>query len=237
MKSLLILGLAAVTAAAQAQVLYDNGPVVQNDGLSILQPPSSTLGLGIQVGANNFAADNFVVGGLGWDVTALSFYAYQTGATSFTFTGATWSIVAGDVNNGTVVASGTSGVTNGGLRGYRVTPTTLTNTQRPIYQIDVDVADFTLAPGGYWLRWSLAGSLASGPWQPLTSDGTEGDLHQATGAGGGIFNLWTDTGSGLTGEAPFTIHGVAVVPEPGTYALMLLGLAGVAGWARRRRNG
>jgi len=234
MKTLLILGLAAVTGAAQAQVLFSNGPVVDGNGISIISPDHTTFGLGIQIGVGNAAAEDFTVGGLGWDVSSLSFFAYQTGATGFTFTSASWSIIAGDVNNGTVLASGTTGVTNGGFVGYRVSPTAQTNTQRPIFKVDVDIPDVTLAPGAYWLRWSLAGTVASGPWQPLTADGELGNLHQAVSTG--AFNLWQDASTFNTASAPFEINGVAVVPEPGTYALMLLGLAGVAGWARRRRS-
>lgn len=235
MKSIWTLGLLAVAAgAAGADTLYHNGPVVDANGLSILQPPNSTLGLGVQVGNGNSIADDFTVGGAGWTVQSLSFYAYQTNAVSNGFTSATWSIVSGDVNSGTVVASGSTAVTDGGLEGYRVTPTTLTSTARAIYELQVDVADFNLAAGSYWLRWSLVGNPGfSGPWQPTTADGALGNLHQSVTAG--PFNPWADAGSGLGHEAPFTLHGVAAVPEPGTYALMLLGLAGLGAVARRRR--
>lgn len=234
MKTLMIMGLAALSASANAQLLYSNGPVVDANGLSILQPPNSTLGLGVQVSAGNSVADDFTVGASGWNVQSLSFYAYQTGATSFGFTSATWSIVSGDVNSGTVVASGSLSPTNGGLMGYRVTPTTLANTQRGIYELDIDIPDVNLAAGSYWLRWSLVGdSLFSGPWQPLTADSAVGNLHQALT--GGSFAQWADTGSGLGAEAPFAIFGSAV-PEPGTYAMMGLGLLAIGGWARRRRG-
>jgi hypothetical protein len=227
---------ALAVGAAQAQLLYSNGPAVDGAGLSILQnPPNTTLGLGIQIGSGNAAADDFVVGGPGWNVSSLAFFSYQTGATSFTFTSANWSVVAGDVNSGTVVASGTAAaVTNGGLMGYRVSTTTLTNTQRPIFRVAVDVPDFTLAPGSYWLRWSLSGSLASGPWQPPRSDDAPGNLHQALT--GGAFAPWVDTGSLVSYDAPFEVYG-APVPEPGTYALMLAGLAAVGAVARRRARG
>jgi hypothetical protein len=166
-------------------------------------------------------------------VQSLNLYGYQSfAASAFTFTGATWSVISGDVNSGTVVASGTAvPVTNGGLVGYRVTSTTLTNTDRAIFQVDVDVPDFNLPAGNYWLRWGLTGSLASGPWQPPTADGVVGNAQQALS--GGAFAQVVDAGDGLGMELPFQIQG-SVVPEPATLGLMLAGLATVAGAARRR---
>ena len=155
------------------------------------------------------------------------FFSYQTGATSFTFTSAEWSIVSGDVNAGTVVASGTTGVTDGGLMGYRVTPTTLDNTQRPIFRVNADVVDFALGAGTYWLRWSLAGSQAAGPWVPQTSDALAGNAQQAIG--NGAFAAMIDSGNGSTPTLPFAINGTPV-PEPESIATLL----GVV--LRRRRR-
>ncbi len=230
-KTLLVLSLAALGGAAQAVELYNNGPVVDANGLSILTAPNTTFGLGVQVSAGNSVADDFTVTGGGWNVESVSLYAYQTNATAFGFTSATWSIVSGSAN-GAVVASGSVTPGNGGLEGYRVTSTTLTSTARGIYELQLDIPDINLAAGTYWLRWSLVGdSLFSGPWQPLTADNEVGNLEQSIG--NGAFAPWADAGSGLGAEAPFALHG-SVVPEPGTYALMLAGLAGIAGWTRRR---
>ncbi|MFM9437280.1 hypothetical protein ACFDR9_004367 [Janthinobacterium sp. CG_23.3] len=129
-----------------------------------------------------------------------------------------------------------SAVGNGGLEGYRVTGTTLGNHQRGIYRSHADVADFSLDAGQYWLRWSLTGSLGSGPWQPPTSDARIGDAAQASGVNA-RFNTLVESGSGQGVELPFVINGtVSAVPEPEAYAMLLAGLFMVGAVARRRKG-
>ncbi len=240
MKKFMLMAAAAFAvsaSASQAAVLYDNGPVVDGSGLSILTPPVSTLGFGAQSISNNAVADNFSIVGAGWNISSLDFYSYQTGSVGFTFTSATWSIVSGnDVNTGVVVASGTTAVTDGGLLGYRVTNTTLTNTQRPIYRLNADVADFSLGAGDYFLTWSLAGNIASGPWVPPV-DGSLGAGNGLQATTGGSFNTLVEAGSGLSVELPFSINGAVAgaVPEPATWAMMIGGL-GLVGASMRRRS-
>ncbi len=238
MKQLVAIGLLAALGSAQAVELFSNGPVAAGGPppISVIRAGGTLFGAGDQANLGNFVGDNFSVGGLGWTVESLSFFGYQSfAANAFTFTGATWSIVSGDVNTGTVIASGTNAaVTNGGLAGYRVTSTTLTNTDRAIFRVNVDVPDFNLAPGNYWLRWGLTGTLASGPWQPPTSDGVVGNAVQALS--NGAFNPVVDAGDTLGMEFPFVISGTVVaIPEPGTWALFLAGGLAVGAMARRRR--
>lgn len=234
MKQIFVFGMLAAAGMAQAQV-FSNGPVVDGSGLSILASGiDSTLGAGSNASAA--LADNFTVGAGGWNVTGLSFYGYQTGATAYTFTNVTWSIRAGaDVNTAASVASGVTASTSGGLVGYRVTTTTLTNTQRPIFQINVDVPDLVLAPGSYFVTWQLAGTSASGPFVPpvLGSLGTGNALQSLLPA---PFTPLADGLSLSSFDVPFQIQG-SVVPEPATYALLLAGGAAVVSAARRRRQG
>lgn len=234
MKQLITLGLLAALGSAQAAELYSNGPAVQGTPpLSIIRLGGSLLGAGAQSAVPNLVADDFSVAGPGWNVEGLSFFSYQSFAASvFTFTGVTWSVVADNVDTGAVVASGTTAAVNGGLAGYRVSSTTLTNTDRAIFRIDLDVADFNLAAGNYFMRWGLAGTSASGPWQPPTADGAIGNAAQSLA--GAAFAQVLDAGDGQGVEFPFLVHG-SVVPEPGTWALMLAGGLAVAGLARRRR--
>ncbi|WP_374359594.1 PEP-CTERM sorting domain-containing protein [Pseudoduganella danionis] len=234
MKKTVFTVLALAAGLSQAAILHDNGPVVDASSLSVLAGSASILGWGEQASAGNRMADDFTIAnGSAWNVSSVSFFAYQTGATSFTFTNAVWSIVAGnDVNTGSVVASGTTSVSNAGQVGYRVTSSTLASTIRPIYQLEADIPDVTLASGHYWLTWSIGGTLASGPWQPPTADARTGNAMQATA--GGAFATVIDSGSNLSAEMPFLINGtVAAVPEPETYAMLLGGL-GLIGLARRR---
>ncbi len=236
MKRLFALSLIDASSLSHAQ-LWNNGEVANGVGLSVVSP-SSTWGWGAQTNSFNSVADNFSVGaGLAWNVTSLDFFAYQTGATSFPLTNVTWSVVKGDVNSGSVVASGTTNATDGGLMGYRVTTTTLTNTQRGIYRAQADVTDFSLTEGNYWLRWSFVGAAGlAGPWQPSTSTGDVGNAMQAPN--GGAYAAALDSGTGLGVEMPFLIYGDAMpaVPEPSTFALMLMGGLGVVLATRRRKQ-
>jgi hypothetical protein len=234
-RTILLIAAAAVCNIASADQLFNNGPVVNSAGRSVIAAGETTFGLSAS-GAIRVADDFTVTAGERWNLTSIDFFSYQTGATGFTFGNANWSIVSGDVN-GDVVASGTTAVTNGGLAGYRVTATTTTNTTRPIFTLNADITDTQLNEGHYWLRWNLTGSLASGPWVAMTSDNRAGNAAQSI-TSGGAFSTYLESASHKTHELPFALNGnvVTAVPEPETWAMMLGGLGALAMVARRRKN-
>jgi hypothetical protein len=231
----------SVPTISHASELFNNGPVVGPTGISVFAPPATTFGFGSNTAGGLGVADNFSVTGGGWNVQSLDFFSYQTGAVGFTLTNATWSIVSGDVNTGTVVASGTTTLTNQGLMGYRVLDTAVTDTNRAIYRVNADIADVTLAAGSYYLAWSLAGTGASGPWVPPVL-GATGNAFQKTNASAGVFNPLIEAGTGLSPELPFVINGTMMgmpnggVPEPSTWFMMIAGFGLVGGAMRRRQT-
>jgi hypothetical protein len=236
--------LLALAGSAQSAVLFSNGTLMDGDGRSVL--PATEFTFGFTANASFRMADDFSVGAAGWRVGSLDFFAYQTQSLpggAFTFSSVTWSVVAGpDVNTGAVVASGNATpVTNGGLMGYRVTPTTLGNTQRAVFRISADVDDFELDAGSYWLTWRLTGSLTSGPFVPPL-EARAGD-NAMQGPPNGAF-IAASVQLSPTGDRtrqpdlPFQINGVErgnTVPEPSTAALVLLAGLGLAASRRSRR--
>ena len=213
MRRLIAFGLIAAAAGpAQAATLFDNGPAVTDvPARSIIRTGGAMFGVPAMSGPGltYSVADNFTVGGGTWIVTDLSFFAYQFNAGgAFKFTNVSWSVVSGDVNLGTVVASGTTAVSNGGLLGYRVSPSKLQATERAIFKLDADVPDFTLAPGSYWLRWRFGfpGPEVRDYYQPPVASGATGNANVAWG--GTNPYVWAiDAGDHLGNDLPFVING------------------------------
>lgn len=225
------LGLAAAVGVCQADVLYSNGPAADADGKSIRQASDAFFGFGAQTKFGNSVAEDFTITGTGWRLERIDFFSFQNNATTFTLQTVSWALMAGNLNGGTLVTSGSTMLANGGVIGYRVQHSTLNSTIRPIYRAVADIEDVMLPAGSYWLIWSMTGSLSSGPWIPPTADHASGNAMQS-GAGGSFVQI-LDNSNGVS--LPFVLHGaVNAVPEPASAALLLSGLGLLAARARRR---
>jgi hypothetical protein len=231
-------GNAPIWQGPMTAVLYDNGPLVTNPGggvggadESVLQTISlgmTTLGFGHQVFNDNRVADDFTVPvGDTWDITNITFFAYQTGSsTTSTMTAVHFEIwdgmpgvgtlVFGDMTTNRLLATSWSGI-------YRVTETTTGSaTDRPIMaNVASPLAPLQLGEGTYWLAWQTDGTLGSGPWAPpvtINGQATTGNGMQSIA--GAAYAAVTDGGS-LTGQGfPFIIEGSTgpVSVEPSNWA-------------------
>jgi hypothetical protein len=189
------------TTGPGASVLYDNGPLVTHpgggaggaDASAVQTALSMTLyGAGNQVSAGNRLADDFTVpAGETWTLDRVSFFEYQTGATTgaSTFTATNYQIWNGAPNGGGAVIWGdttTNRLASSAWSNiYRVLDTAMAGTTRPI-MTNVCTGGAVLPAGTYWIDWQAAGSLSSGPWQPpisILGQTTTGNALQYTSTG------------------------------------------------------
>lgn len=203
--------------------------------MSNLETNETTFGFGSQIVNNNSMADDFTVGAGGWTITGLRFYAYQTGETTPTINAVNFAIDS-DLTNLTLAPASSVSATFTNI--YRAVAGDFTSTNRRIQQVDVTGLNINLAAGTYWLKWSLGGTGASGPWTPHIpgSLATYGNNGQQSIGGGAFAAIFSDTGAVppvLGADLPFQIYGQAV-PEPATMSLLAVAAAGIA--ARRRKK-
>lgn len=206
-------------------ILFDNGPLVTHPGggsggadASALQTAlgNSTYGFGHAVSSGFRVADDFTVPAGGWNISQITFFAYQTGSTTTTTINHVnlriWdgppgqggsNIVFGDTTTNRLAGSSFSNI-------YRVLDTGLLDTARPT-MADVATVGTTLAAGTYWLDWQTGGTLASGPWAPpvtlLGQVGKPGANGQQYSPTTGLWSAAIDTGNGSAQDFPFIIEG------------------------------
>lgn len=221
-----------VTGRAAGSVLYDNGPFITSFGngpggsdVSLLQNVSlglTTFGGGVQFvspGPHNRIADEFeVTTPGGWTIDNIVFYGYQTGSTTASsFTGVNYRIWDGPPNDPTSSVVFGDTTTNrfesaDWTGAYRYTENNI-GTTRPVMQIVAD-AGLHLEPGTYWIDWQLAGTIASGPWQPpitILGQAVTGNAIQMVSTG---WQSFLDTGTGTQQGAPFQLWGGTVCSNP-----------------------
>ncbi len=216
--------------AGGANVIYESGPFITGigdgpDGADSSLVQNSSLGMTLLGSAVNLSgagphfrmADQFEVPSQ-WDIDQVVFYAYQTGSsTTSSFTGVNfriWDGVPGEPGSNVVFGDTATNRfdSTGWTNVYRYSETTV-NTLRPIMYV-IGNAGVTLPAGTYWLDWQLAGTIASGPWQPpitIIGQTTTGNgLHLTTA---GWIN-WVDGGTGTPQGAPFQLWGTAACDDP-----------------------
>jgi hypothetical protein len=242
-------GLAPRSAQANVQPscsttpLFTNGTFITGEnngagGANTSSPPSGYQGLGFLVDPTRVQtsvpsgsptrarlADDFTVTGNGWRPSALTFYAYQTGAitSSSSITG----VIDLRLWNGTPGAGGEviagpvdATITNNQWTGvYRVYSDSLENTDRPIMAVTVNwpFTITTLLTGTYWIEWGMAGSPSfTGPWVPAVSFATDNNARQLDLTDGEP-GTWAPRGDyaeiNSIAEFPFVICG-SEVPAP-----------------------
>jgi len=174
----------SAVCGANAQTLWDNGPFAtglnaNSQQISLLEsdPPLelTIYGFGNQLatGIHNRVADDFTIPSHArMEISAVKFYAYQTGSTTTsTITGVNFQVWNGVPGAGGSVVWGDD-VTNRLSTSvfsnvYRVDQSNMLDTNRPIMTQTCNIAPTFFGPGTFWLDWQSVGSSSlSGPWAP-----------------------------------------------------------------------
>jgi len=195
--------------------------------------------------------DNFTVGSVGWVVNGFDFTDFFINAVDSNYKSTTWSIWNGDpLNGGTLVATGTAlknvtasltnpngstcSTTTSCARNFQITGLSVFLTAGTYFLGTTNVVDDgifqystqrALANGGpnagQLLGWSqsrgtMSGTTAGSTWSPQLCSSTPTNNCQAG----------TNTAFDIDAQ---------LAPEPGTWALMGLALAGLGAWRRRQK--
>ncbi len=174
-----------MNGGGSGKAYYVNGNIITGFGngsaganTSAIETGSTIFGyLQNSVTPARLSDDYTVPAGQSWSPKTLRWLGYQTNApTTGTLTGLfiqVWcggspmgggAVCAGDLVTNRLASQAFTGV-------YRVTSTTLTSTARALIRLQADLSAFVplQAAGTYWLDVSASGSLASGPWAPITT--------------------------------------------------------------------
>ncbi len=217
-------GIKYQSGSGSAVLLFDNGPFINAPGqgaggkdVSHLHSGLNTYGPNVNFAGDFFLADDFTVDET-WMIENFTFYAYQTGSgNTSTFTGGYVQIINATPDAGGEVVWGDMTtnrmISTSWVDAYRTAETTINNTDRPIMEIVCATPDLVLEPGTYWVVYSLAGTVASGPWGiPVTINGQleTGNAMQLTEEG---WNTLEDSGTNTNYGVAFIIEGDTEGPD------------------------
>jgi hypothetical protein len=218
----------ALAPIANAQVVYDNGSFVGADNSRNI--------------SRFAAADDFTVAS-SLTFSAIRFYALDFTPSLLDDFGGTlnWEIHTSSgvtpnaIPSGTIVASGTTSLVS-------VTDTGQLVDGRQVAQMDFATPSTTLSAGTYWLRideGEPASAYDGDPilWLqtggPITGNGYRGDDDEVAPT------TWFFAGTNTTRDLSFQLlnnQANAAAPEPGTFALLGVGMGMVGVVARRKRQ-
>jgi len=190
---------------------------------SRLQTGETTFGYGHAISAAIRVADDFTIPvGACWDIQSITFFAYQTGATTPTTNNVNFQIWAGMPPGGAIIYGDTStnvlaGSTLAGIR--RTNSTAVCAGDRLVMANRTLCVAGPLPAGNYWIDWQAGGTLASGPWVPpitCLGGGATGNALQS------ISGVWAALTNGTTPTVglPFILEGVdcgSTAVEPTTW--------------------
>lgn len=215
------------SGGAEGGLLYDNGPIITNNGspnLSVLENVTfglTTLGYGAS-SATGFSVADDVTFPNNVDISAVDFYAYQTGAPypPTTLIGISLQVWDGDPSD--PLSSVVWGDLTTNLYDIALYYDTIRQaednpgTTRGIGIITAATSGLLLDAGTYWFHWQFTGDGAySGPWAPpvtILGQPETGNAKQQDGA----TTLWTDLRSGTAPNdfaqgMPFQVYGTEVL--------------------------
>lgn len=238
----------AVTLFDSSNILTGTGNGANGANTSTIAANAGTYGFSANgAAATASLADDFTLSA-GSTVNLITFDAYSTSTypspPTSPFTGATvsiWNAQPGTAGAAILFTSSTLSATAWtGI--YRVTSTTLTNAQRPVFSLSVSFNNVALAAGTYWASYSITGVASPGVTTSIftppvmNKDGTLpiGNSVQSTD-GGATWLAATDTTSATVVGVPLTVAGNAV-PEPAPVVWLSLATVGTVLMVRRRRT-
>ncbi|HBX52394.1 MAG: hypothetical protein A2275_06180 [Bacteroidetes bacterium RIFOXYA12_FULL_35_11] len=200
------------------ELLIDNGPLVTHPAggpggadFSFLEAPNTNYGFGHAMSAGYGVAEDFTITVSDWAVDSVVFFAYQTGSTTTstmtTYAVRIWNGEPGIAGSAVVWGDSTTNVMtstyfSGIYRGDDVA-----SADRPIMRSVCATTGLTLTTGTYWVEWTCAGSMASGPWAPpvtISGQPATGNAKQRNGG------TWANLMDGTNAQGlPFLMYGTA----------------------------